>query len=112
MAQAIEASAEDTTRAMQATRDRVARGVEFGNRAGEAIARIESSAAEVVQVTAEITAALREQHLAADHLSASVEQVAASTSANEAAARDAAREAQEMHGVAQSLARALQHFRL
>ncbi len=112
MAKAIEASAQETTRAMQATQDRVARGVEFGNRAGEAIARIEISAAEVVRVTTEITCALGEQHQATDNLASSVERVAASTEENEAAAREAAREAKDMHGVAASLSQSLQRFRL
>ena len=97
---------------MQRTQLRVSQGVELAHQAGAAIKQIEVASADVLRVSADINAALREQSQASNEIAVNVERVTAMISQNEAASREAAEEAEEMHLVALNLNTTLQRFRL
>jgi methyl-accepting chemotaxis protein len=109
---AIQAGTQDTAQTMQRTQQRVSQGVELAHQAGEAIKQIEVASADVLRVSAEINTALREQSQASNEIAVNVERVTAMISQNEAASREAAQEAEEMHQVALNLNTTLQRFRL
>ncbi|WP_283151149.1 methyl-accepting chemotaxis protein [Silvimonas soli] len=110
--EAVQTSANDTSRNIQMTQSRVTQGVDMANEAGEAIRRIEGASSEVLRVTREITGALREQSQASNEIATNVERVTQMIVQNEAASREAAAEAEEMHQVASNLTTTLGRFRL
>lgn len=109
---AIQTSADNTSQTVQLAQARVSQGVALANQAGEAIKHIETASGEVLRVSTEINTALREQSQASNEIAINVERVTQMISQNEAASRDAADEAEEMHQVAQNLNQTLRRFRL
>ena len=91
--------------------EQVKSGTRMAEQAGQSIGEIQTGAARVVEAINDISAALKEQGTASNHISQSIERIAQMVSANNAASEDVANAARDMEQLSDGLSTAVKFFR-
>jgi methyl-accepting chemotaxis protein len=111
MISAIQGSTAEAVASMDAGVQSVGISVEQAQRAGEAIAQIQSRSRMVADAVADISTALNEQTQVSTGIAQSVERIAQMAEENNASARGSADTADQLRQFAETLAVQVQHFR-
>ena len=108
----IQQGAQEAVNNMQAVVARVDLGVQHGQHAGEAVRQIRSSAAQVLQMVGEITAAIQHQNDASSAINNEVDKLAHRSQQISSAANHGTRFTVEMQQTAEEMGRIVARFRL
>ena len=111
MISAIQASTAEAVASMDSGVRSVGRSVEQAQRAGEAIAQIQSRSRMVAEAVTDISAALSEQAQVSSGIARSVERIAQMAEENNASARGNTDTADKLRQLAEALTVQVQHFR-
>jgi methyl-accepting chemotaxis protein len=108
----IQSGTQSAVQGMDAGGAQVDRGVGMAAKAGDSMVQIEASTRKVLDATAEISAALREQNLASNLISQNVEKIALMAEENGAAVKEVAQAAGHLEDLAGKLNASIGMFRM
>lgn len=108
----IQKDAQQTSSSMQKAIQRVMRGTELSNRAGEALEEIVKQAGSVVEMIEQIATATHQQSAAAEQISKNIEAISTVAKQSATGAEQMARAAEELHQLTENLQRLVGRFRL
>ncbi|WP_421193316.1 methyl-accepting chemotaxis protein [Aeromonas enteropelogenes] len=108
----IQSGADTSIRSMEHTVNNVSRGVSLANQTGEAIASIQSHAANLTGLMGEISHTLREQSTAANEVVSTVGNITSLSEQSGEAARHVSQEAAKLKQLSRLLHQEMAHFKL
>ncbi|MFA6312765.1 MAG: methyl-accepting chemotaxis protein [Sterolibacterium sp.] len=112
MIASIQSGTQSAVQGMDAGGAQVGQGVSMAAKAGESMVQIEASTRKVLDATAQISSALREQNSASNLISQNVEKIAVMAEENDVAVKEVARAAERLEGLAASLKSSVGMFRI
>lgn len=110
--ESIQSETRNALNAMTAGGEQVAEGVELATKAGESMTRIETSASKVLNITLEISDALREQSTASSQIANKVENISNMTEENTAATSEIVSASEHLEKLANRMKSAIGRFKL
>jgi methyl-accepting chemotaxis protein len=108
----IQSGTQSAVQGMDAGGAQVGEGVRMAAMAGDSMVHIEASTRKVLEATAEISSALREQNVASNLISQNVEKIALMAEENGAAVKEVAQAAGQLESLASTLKASVGMFRI